>query len=506
MVTLLRRTHTSRVNVRHLLDDLASGYSYSLEEAVIVELVANSLDAKSSEVRITLDQKDGTLTVEDDGGGMDQEEFEKYHDLAESRKVRGRGIGFAGLGAKLGHKVARKVVTETRSGPYRDASQWAFRREELLWKRSRVRDLRRNGTRVTLFLRRRWQQLLDRDFVERALRYHYGPLLDPYLSQLYLWESVYPQGVAFYIDGTHLPPKPVVDLESVEARAEVDIRGRRKRRIGRAVFVLAQEPFPEEDQGIAIATYGKTIRKDNLGIFPKRPEYIAGWIECPGLVECLTLDKQNFLTQGKEGLLFRRIRRDLQKAFTTWLQEIGEVRESEEPQRAPRRLERETSNIIRRIPELRYLYMAQIKALFAEPDTSGDEQAELKESTQLTHGIGPGDGGGEGMPITPGDQEGQALQAGDGGTARARTRSRNIRIGPRIERTADSERADMSWIEGDMLFINTAHPTFQLAERRGLLGYHERFAIYHALCQEAPIDPEEKLSLLVRALTEWSRS
>ena len=43
MVTLLRRTHTGRVNVRHLLDDLASGYSYSLEEAVIVELVANSL-------------------------------------------------------------------------------------------------------------------------------------------------------------------------------------------------------------------------------------------------------------------------------------------------------------------------------------------------------------------------------------------------------------------------------------------------------------------------------
>ena len=86
------------------------------------------------------------------------------------------------------------------------------------------------------------------------------------------------------------------------------------------------------------------------------------------------------------------------------------------------------------------------------------------------------------------------------------TRNQAWKAGPRIERTANSERADMSWIEGDTLFINTAHPTYQMAERRGLLGYHERFAIYHALCQEAPILTEEKLNLLERALTEWSRS
>ena len=64
----------------------------------------------------------------------------------------------------------------------------------------------------------------------------------------------------------------------------------------------------------------------------------------------------------------------------------------------------------------------------------------------------------------------------------------------------------MSWIEGETLFINVAHSTYGLAERRNLLGYHERMAIYSALCQEAPVEPEEKLRLLMRALTEWSRS
>ena len=102
MVSRLRKSNLSKVNARHLLDDLASGYTYALEEAVLVELIANSLDAKCSNVYIDLSTQSSTLTVRDDGQGMDPDAFEKYHDLAESRKERGSGIGFAGLGAKLG--------------------------------------------------------------------------------------------------------------------------------------------------------------------------------------------------------------------------------------------------------------------------------------------------------------------------------------------------------------------------------------------------------------------
>jgi hypothetical protein len=32
----------SKINFRHLLDDLRDAYTYSIEEAVLVELVANS--------------------------------------------------------------------------------------------------------------------------------------------------------------------------------------------------------------------------------------------------------------------------------------------------------------------------------------------------------------------------------------------------------------------------------------------------------------------------------
>ena len=123
MVMLLQKPQLSKVNARHLLDDLADSYSYPLEEPVLVELIANALDARCQQIRITANEEEGQLTIEDDGNGMQEDEFHRYHDLAESRKERGRGIGFAGLGAKLSHKVATKVMSETRTLDYQAASE-----------------------------------------------------------------------------------------------------------------------------------------------------------------------------------------------------------------------------------------------------------------------------------------------------------------------------------------------------------------------------------------------
>ena len=40
MVSVFQRPQLSKVNARHLLDDLASSYTYALDEAVLVELIA----------------------------------------------------------------------------------------------------------------------------------------------------------------------------------------------------------------------------------------------------------------------------------------------------------------------------------------------------------------------------------------------------------------------------------------------------------------------------------
>jgi len=59
---------------------------------------------------------------------MQRRELARYHDVAASSKARGEGIGFAGVGIKLGLLVSREVVTETRRGATHVATRWHLAR------------------------------------------------------------------------------------------------------------------------------------------------------------------------------------------------------------------------------------------------------------------------------------------------------------------------------------------------------------------------------------------
>ena len=102
----------TRVDLLHLLEDLRDAYPASLEETILTEVVANALDSRAGHIRMQADRAAGTLTIVDDGSGMQRRELARYHDGAASTKARGEGIGFAGVGIKLGLLLCEKVVTE----------------------------------------------------------------------------------------------------------------------------------------------------------------------------------------------------------------------------------------------------------------------------------------------------------------------------------------------------------------------------------------------------------
>src|SRR5512145_3529919 len=114
----------TRVDLEHLLEDLRDAYPYSLEETILTEIIANSLDSGAHRLMITAEPEQGTLTAVDNGSGMQRVEMRRYHDIAASAKVRGHGIGFAGVGIKLGLLVCEEVVTETKRGKTHIATRW----------------------------------------------------------------------------------------------------------------------------------------------------------------------------------------------------------------------------------------------------------------------------------------------------------------------------------------------------------------------------------------------
>src|SRR2546427_3880341 len=114
----------TRVDLHHLLEALRDAYPGTLEETILTEIVANSLDSGATAIGITAEPAHATLTVVDDGTGMRRRELARYHDIAASTKSRGEGIGFAGVGIKLGLLVCEEVVTETRRGESHVATSW----------------------------------------------------------------------------------------------------------------------------------------------------------------------------------------------------------------------------------------------------------------------------------------------------------------------------------------------------------------------------------------------
>ncbi len=68
----------TRVDLLHLLEDLRDAYPGAIEETILTETVANSLDSGATCVYLTVDPAQATLTVVDNGSGMRRRELIRY--------------------------------------------------------------------------------------------------------------------------------------------------------------------------------------------------------------------------------------------------------------------------------------------------------------------------------------------------------------------------------------------------------------------------------------------
>ena len=199
--------HETRVNLLHLLEDIRDSYAVALEEVIIAELIANALDSGASRLEFTADPSAGFIRLADNGRGMRRVELKDYHNIAATAKIRGRGIGFAGVGAKLSLLLAERVVTETK-GPYaaRSATQWHLANPlRAPWKFVPFGGgvATPKGTAVSVFLRDRSSSLLNPQFVSRAIHRHYHGFFHAHTSEK-LHRYVYRKVVEFWVNGVKL--------------------------------------------------------------------------------------------------------------------------------------------------------------------------------------------------------------------------------------------------------------------------------------------------------------
>jgi hypothetical protein len=531
----------TRVDLQHLLEDLRDAYTGALEETILTEVVANALDSGATCIRLLAHPAEATLTIVDDGRGMQRRELARYHDVAASTKARGQGIGFAGVGIKLGLLVSREVVTESRRGATHVATRWHLAsRHRAPWKWIPPPGLTASrGTAVRLILTNQLSPLLDAGYLEGILRKHFEPLLDPAFDDLL--RRHYRDGVAIEVDGRELPRADTQDTE----RAPISIRLGRRRTPSATGFL--ERHVPADREGIAISTFGKVIKRgwDWVGVAPPPRAHIGGLIEVPELAACLTLSKNDFIRTGTRGASYLAYRKAIQEVVSRQLAAWGDARDAAaQPRigRLERDLERVLEDLSDEFPLLQSLVDRRAGGqkrlpmpgrgdervgapLFANMNMVADDDAE--------EGALPGAVGATGVQpqgtvspqpesppripvqVPPSDDQPPAkTPPTDGGAPRAHSagsagpletvaaRRRPARYGLLVQFESRPEDLELGRLVDSTIWINDAHPAFTRATASRSASYHTALAVALALAPLA-VEPHDEHAFITQFLAHW---
>ena len=504
--------HESTVNYDKLIADLAGMYPDSQpEEVVLVELIANSLDARASSISITYASETRTLVVEDNGSGMTKSQFKEYHNLAAETKTRGSTIGFAGLGAKISFNVADRVITETRSARFAGGSDWYFAtKNRLVWEDRPVQHLNGHGTYVAVSFRDDAQisYATTTDLIQMLQR-HYLPLLEHSFLRLYTTRKLYPEGLRFVVNGETVPPFDAMTEFALD-HVKQFIPRHGKKPLGYAVFGLSTHEYPVDPSlaGVLLSTYGKVIKADNFGQFPSGDTgtRIFGLVELPGLINFVTTSKTDFRPRPGRNRDFQRQYETVRDGYRAWLSMVGVETVEEKNVSEARRLERELRKLARDIPELGEFFGFRAPRPVLAAKTDGTVEAEVHEGQEATFPVGEGSKGEGSGAVDAGDQPGEALvPAENAGTQRADPISRSSRGGPKISFKSVQNRQELGWVEGNTVVINTGHPAYRKTQNNQAARFlHSLLAIGTAMQRHFSNenDPPD-LMFVDRLLASW---
>ena len=502
--------HESTVNFENLIRDLADMYPQEVEEVIVVELVANSLDANATRIAINYDSLQNVLTVTDNGQGMNSDQFAQYHDFAAGLKTRGSGIGFAGVGAKISFNVADRVVTETRSETFAGGSNWFLESGgRLPWYDTEVANLTGNGTRVEVHFRQdAVPSYATFDDLIRLLQRNYLPLLDSKFLDLYQRMKLYSTSLRFVINGQEYSPISIADDFIKEATTELFPQNA-DGMFGFGVLGLSATDYPlgEEIGGVLLCTHGKVVKADLFNQFPGSfGPRVFGVVEVPGFIDFITTSKTDFNRGKGRNRQFERLYAPLRQDFGEWLAGLGIQQIATEDPREAARLERELRQIAEAIPELSEFFGFRNRTRVLRPSDSGGTLADEHEGVEQTFPEGEGQRGTQpGIPA-PGDDPGTALvENSESGQQRADPITRRARSGPRIAFESRSDKVDLAWVDGNTVFINSGHPAYKKADASATSRrVHCIFAIAGAV-QKFLADPDAPPDLMFvdRMMSAW---
>ena len=506
--------HKSAVNFINLIADLADMYPFDVPDVIVVELVANALDARASMISVDYDPVNKILIVTDNGKGMEESQFNQYHDFAAGLKTRGTGIGFAGVGAKISFNAADQVITETRSQDFFGASSWRLgENNDLAWEDIEANNLNGTGTRVEVRFRPSTQPSYNStDDLKKLLRRHYLPLFDTQFLGFLDDYGKCDRRLRFVINGDDIYPtelKNSLGLSNVKEFApKKEVGGRFG--LGFVGLAATEYQLGNDMFGLVLCTHGKVIKSDLFNQFPgKLGPRIVGVVEVPELVDFLTTSKTDFLRGRGQHKKIERLYGPIRAEFADWLASLGVEQAEANRGEEVGRLERELQKIVKQIPELSDLLGFSGPNQVPNPNPNGTIDAQERSGVSTTYPVGERDDWTtqSSGPLSTGEEQGSTLEKNPTGAIKASPLTRKTRRGPKIGFVSDPTREQLGWVEGNAIMINSGHPAYKKAQASASSRLHHNMFVIAASMQrfliETDIDDKESLSFIDRMMAAW---
>jgi hypothetical protein len=457
------------VDILKVIQNFVEMYPYSAAECLVLEAIANCLDAKANRIDVSTyvdDRRRNIFRVVDNGRGMTKEEFEKnYHALSISSKTKGEGIGFAGVGSKLYLvflSTGESIVTETKSEDFHGSSEITIIGNEPKWTYIDKRTLIATGTLYEVRINEKDADLLTPERIVKIIQSYYNAILLKRYGD-----------IVISFQGEQIKPWKPELVNGTEKPVVFRIRGAEFR----GYFWQTKEDLTER-QGLEIVVFGKKIKDtqwfelDYL-IKPGFRKRVTGQILADGLASLLTTNKCDFRLQTNPRL-WGSFKQRTYEAFGDWLEEIGAMEERPLTEADPKldsickKLETEVNRLLRDPIFQNYnpFLRPQTRPTLIE-STTGGVMGEVAEGTQKTEGTVGGPGVGEGVNVI-GLDEGKATIESKNGDKKGTLALRRTRHGIAINLKDEPENPRESWLTPEALVINTGHPVFL---KSGVLGY-----------------------------------
>jgi hypothetical protein len=496
----------TKVNLKHLLEDIRDSYTITLEEIILLELIANALDSGASRISFYINSPDNILTAIDNGRGMKRKELTDYHNIAATTKIKGKGIGFAGIGAKLSLLISQKVYTETKGGyGSRCATEWYLRNETSApWKfvpfSGKV--LSSRGTAISIVLKNSNSPLLSEEFILKTMYNHFYPLFHPDLFGPIL-KSIYKKGVEFSVNNKNVSFEKQENFEPKSF--QIRLGGKNRRLAGTGFLVKCSGAQEMVFPGLGVSTYGKVIKSgwEWIGISPKEQGQIYGIVEIPALAEILTTNKMDFLRDTASLKKYYQYRKAIQEAITPLLKEFGESLGPEIFQKQYRSLskeiERTLRNVLKYFPELTPLL--GIKKIKQNSDFSEIREAQLVSIVEnnLSRENKTAEGESEKKNIEK-EKFQQEPRKSISAENKKGGRAPSLLIGFETRTAKDS----LARMVENKIWINNSHPAYLKAKQENLDDYHIIFCVALTLSSflETKHSPQEFINDFLSA---WGR-